>query len=129
MNATKFPQNVEAYYSGNSLALSKAALHATEMTLKGVKKDGTPSKGLVTLLDALGAKNGNDLLSLVATQSLDKTISKVNAVNETLAQSIETDNDKVIAVVVDLQTCIRYFKGDIPSALSVQISYQDGDGD
>lgn len=129
LNGTKFPQNVEAYYSGKSLALSKAALHATEMTLKGVKKDGTPSKGLVTLLDALGAKNGNDLLSLVATQSLTKAISKVNVVSESLSQSIENENDKVIAVVVDLQTCIRYFKGDIPSALSVQISYQDGDGD
>jgi len=129
LNGTKFPQNVEAYYSGHSLALSKAALHAVKMTLKGEKKDGTATKGLITLLDALDARNGNDLLSLVATQSLDKATTKVNALNETLAQSIETENDKVIAVVVDLQTCVRYFKGDIPSALSVQISYQDGDGD
>lgn len=124
-----YPEAVQAYYSAYSLELNKASLHGVEMLYNGEKKDGTPSQGLATLLNSVDTKHGEQDLVTVTEQVFDEAQAAVDAVPETLAESIVNGASSVATAVQKIQAVIPYYKADMSSALSVQITYQSGDGD
>lgn len=129
VQGSKYPKAVQAYYSGYSLELNKAGLHGIEMLYNGKTKSGESTQGLYTLLNAVDAEhNGNSLVE-VTQEVFDQAQAAVEAIPESLAESIENDHPSVSSAVQKIQAVVPYYKADMSSALSVQITYQSGDGD
>lgn len=125
----KFPEAVQAYYGGFSLELNKAGLHGIEMLYNGEMYDGTATQGLATLLNSVEAKHGDQSLVSVTQQVFEEAKTAVDAIPETLSESIVNGEATVTTAVQKIQAVIPYYKADMSSALSVQITYQSGDGD
>ncbi|MCP4522327.1 MAG: imelysin family protein [Cytophagales bacterium] len=124
-----FPEKVEAYYSGNSLILAKANLQSLKELYLGVSTDGTEGEGLDDYLKAIGS---TDLDSDIQTKftALEEALEGLETKNNgVLSEIIESESSTVIDVFDTFTSIIPLTKSEMPSVLSVSITYQDGDGD
>lgn len=119
-----YPEKCEAYYSAHSLTLAKLHLKQLEQIYTG--GNGT---GFDDYLHHLQSKYGQEMLYDVIAKKFTSARDKLNAVPETLAQSVNTHTTEVDAVYNELQQLVVLLKVDMTSALGVQITYQDNDGD
>lgn len=122
------PELVEAYYSGQTLALLHEHFTAIENIWNGRAKSGVDGIGFKEYLE--NVTGGKELVASTETQ--------INVVKSALAQvpaspdaSIQIQNDKAPLenLYVELQKMTRFFKSDMSSLLGIAITYSSGDGD
>lgn len=122
------PQLVEAYYSGQSLAMLKTHLTAIENIWYGRAKNGQDGTGFREYLESV--QGGNDLIVSTEAQ-LAALKAALAAVPDTpaLSEQIAGDKTKLEALYTELQKMTRFFKSDMSSLLGIAITYSSGDGD
>jgi hypothetical protein len=118
------PEKCEAYYSAQSV------LYAQE-TLKAIEKMyyGDTGLGFDDYLDHLEAEHNGGPLSVAITQQFIVAKNKLNAIANPLSLQVTANPSSVDAAYVELVKLLVLLKTDMPSALGVIITYQDGDGD
>lgn len=118
------PEAVEAYYSGQSLALAKAAIDATKNIYQGFG-----SLGLDDYLNHVNAeKNGTSLHQLIEAQFLliEETL---NNLSDPLSDNITADQNAVSNAHSIISDQVVHLKTDLPSILCVSITYIDNPSD
>jgi predicted lipoprotein len=130
-NNTPRIDDIEARHSQLSLELLKAHFQAIENIYKGGN-----GFGLDDYLDQMDARYNNkqstyngELLSVFINDLFANAHTAINALQEPYAQEIINNRQKVVDVFTALQHIIATFKIDVASAMSIDIIYQDSDGD
>ena len=119
-NGQVFETKVEGYYTGNSVALATANLKSLKLLYAGGSGKG--------FADYLNALNKQSLNSSIAAQ-FDVAISRLEAIPDPLSNSLTAKADAVNAAYGEIQKLLTLLKTDLASALGVQISFMDNDGD
>lgn len=129
------PDNVEAYYSKQSLALVIKAVEAQKNVFLGNTAFAATVEnglGLDDYLEATGAEKGDKSLAVVIDEQYDATLTALRALEpSTLHDAINNNLDGVKAAYAAAQNQTVYTKTDLPAALCVSITYIDNvdDGD
>jgi uncharacterized protein len=118
------PGNCEAFYSGYSVEFALETLYAIERMYRG--GDG---KGFDDYLEHLESKYGNELLTAAIDRQFNTARTKLQAIPSPLSAQVTANPAVVDAAYVELVKLLVLLKTDMPSALGVVITYQDGDGD
>jgi len=118
-NGQVFATKVEGYYTQNSIALALA-------NLKNLKALYIANgKGFSDYLNVLGKQTLNSSI----TAQFDSAIAKLEAIPDPLSNSLTTQAAAVNTAYVEVQKLLTLLKTDMASALGVQISFMDNDGD
>ena len=120
-NGSKFPSKSEGYFSGFGATLA----HGNMVSLKNTYMGGIKRKGISDYLISLdkGALN-SDVIA-----QFDVVINKLEVIPEPLSLSFMNDGGKVEDAYKEIQKLLTLLKTDVSSALGVQISFMDNDGD
>lgn len=129
VNGQPIPRAVEAYYSGYSLPLIQANLEATQRIFNGSYASGD-GPGLADFLAAHRAA-GNTEVNLANTinEQFESIKTAVNAIPGPLREAVVQSPAVVKSAYTEMTEIMPLIKGDMTSALSVTITYQDTDGD
>lgn len=119
-----YPQNVEAYASGQSIAFVKKNLDVLEAVFTGA--DG---QGLDDYLDFVGAEDGGVRLSEKIRSQFTVCQNKCDAVNLPLSQAVSQQPQAVTELYNELQKLLVYLKVDMVNNLGITITLNDNDGD
>lgn len=115
-----FPEKVEGYHAVMSNQLLIASLNAYQEAFNG--KDGL---GLDDYLTQSSASNVQSDINLQLQTAIQQTKDLANP----MAIAVDANAAEVKALYETLQQALVMLKVDMPSALSVLITYQDSDGD
>lgn len=118
------PEKVEAYYSGLSLELARAALDASIDLYKG--KNGS---GLDDYLIKVEAQKNNQSLNEVILAQFQAARSALDAIGGPLSEKVDSDNGRVVTAYNELTKQVVNLKTDMPSVLCVAITYVDNPSD
>lgn len=123
------PEKCEALYSGYSLELAKVHLDACENVYRGRTKSGVDGLGLDDYLESRGATyNGGSLNTAIITR-FNEARTAMNNIPGELSDAVINNAALVDDLYNKLQALLVLLKTDLPSALSITITYTDGDGD
>ncbi len=121
------PDKCEAYYAGYSVELALEQINGIKNLYLGF---GTfNGSGLDDYLIALDARHDNQTLDEAIQAQLNLAIAALQNVPDPLSETVVNNEAIVNTAYTELQKQTVLFKTDMPSALSVLITYQDGDGD
>jgi len=121
---------VEAFHSGLSTELLKAALNASVDLFKGKGFNGNVSgASLADYLDAANATKNDADLSTIITSQFDNILNALNKIESSLSVSIETDKAPVMDLYNEINRQLVNIKTDMPSLLCVSITYIDNPSD
>lgn len=120
-NGQVFATKVEGYYIGSSVALAVTNLK----NLKTLYTAGGSGKGFSDYLAALG----KTALNTQILSQFDVVIAKLEAIPDPLSTSLTTQAAVVNTAYGEIQKLLTLLKTDMASALGVQISFMDNDGD
>lgn len=118
------PQRVEAYFSGQSVPLLDDGLNACLALV-----EGTDSYSLYAYLDAVDAQYFEAPLSDAIRDAAAGCRVSVSALSGPIDEIVVDEPEQAEAVYTALQQLIVLLKVDLPSALSILLTYQDNDGD
>jgi uncharacterized protein len=123
------PARVEAYFSGQSVALSGTHLDAIERLWYGTGLDGTEGPGFYEYLETV--TGGPELITATEEQwgTVRDAYEAVVAANLPLDQLIKNQPALVETFHTELQRHTRFFKSDMSSLLGITITFSSGDGD
>ncbi len=124
------PNQVEGYYSGATASLAVDQFNSIRAIYFGVGLDNSDGLGLHDYLLCL--KAGQDADGLLADAIADKFQDMEDAMlllQDPMAEQLVTDKPTVDAAYLQMQMMTPLLKREMASALGVQISYQDNDGD
>jgi predicted lipoprotein len=125
-----YPEKTEAYYAnGYSVQLAKECLQNIENVYLGRSRAGSDGKGLDDYLDALKIQHTSGTLNNAIKTQFGVVKAKLNLVQEPMSASIVNHAAEVDAAYVEMVKLLVLLKTDMPSALGIVITYQDGDGD
>lgn len=119
-------QMIEGLYSQKSKELAQAKMNAFIDIFKG--GNGVGLDDYVTDLRATSGQ-GNPLADEILNQLNDAKSQIDNLPQTPLNQLIIQEKSTVDNIYYSLQQGVVYLKTDMTSALSIQVTYQDGDGD
>jgi len=119
------PQSVEALYGQYSTELLLISLHTYQDYFAGKGLNDNSGPMLLEYLEALDQKVLADRIN----SNFDKLIANAELLNDPLSQQIETDNEAIIQVFLDMQDLVAIFKSDMASVMGISITNQDNDGD
>lgn len=122
---TPNPEKTEAYYSAKSLELLKESLTQYKNAFNGVTTKGVNGLSLDDYLTHVGSGNTAQNIN----NQIDLALEKINTLAGPLSQDVVDNKQQVKAAYDELQKAIVLLKVEMPSALSVLITYQDSDGD
>lgn len=125
----KFPKKVQALYSDFSVELSIAHVQAIENIFLGRGRSGADGKGFDEYLKTLDAQKSGEPLAKKIRDQFMTCKQKIEAVPSPLSQAIKDDETKVKNAFDAVLRNLAFIKTDMASALGVQITYQDNDGD
>ncbi len=124
------PEKCEAYYANNiSVKLAKECLLNIEDVYLGRSASGVNGIGLDDYLEHLKATHGAESLNAAINNQFAITKTKLDLVAEPLSTSVNSATSTVDAAYLELVKLLVLLKTDMPSALGIVITYQDGDGD
>jgi len=127
---TLLPEKCEAYYANTiSVRLTKECLTNIENAYLGRSRNGTDGSGLDDYLDALKIQHNSTTLNDAIKAQFAAVKAKLQLVNEPLSAEVVNNTAVVDAAYVEMVKLLVLLKTDMPSALGVVITYQDGDGD
>lgn len=122
------PEQVEAYYGGYGASLARAHLDALEDLYRG--RDGeADSLGFDDYLDALGTRYQDGSLADAIKARFAAARAALEDLEDPLSATVASEPGKLDKAYEELQRTVVLIKTDMPSAMSVSITYQDGDGD
>ncbi|MGB0391382.1 MAG: imelysin family protein [Salibacteraceae bacterium] len=119
------PDKVEAYFSKKSLEVVEASVEKYKDTFNGVSNTGENGQGFD---DYLNHEDASSVANNVNKQ-LDNILAKLALLNGPLSEDVVNNPSDVQKVYDEMQKAIVLLKVEVPSALSVLITYQDSDGD
>jgi predicted lipoprotein len=126
----QLPEKCEAYYANTiSVSLTKTCLATIENVYLGRSINGADGLGLDDYLDALDAQHNSGSLNNAIKNQFAVAKSKLALVNEPLSDAVINDMATVDAAYVQMVKLLVLLKTDMPSAMGIVITYQDGDGD
>ncbi|MDF9797789.1 putative lipoprotein [Catalinimonas alkaloidigena] len=124
------PENVEALYSGKSLAFIEAGLQAFHEIFTGTTYQNKQNQsGMEDYLDALDATYQGAPLSDAIINQLNDGIGATSEVSLPLAEAVNEEKEAVDQAYLEIQRLVALIKVDMTSALGVLITFQDNDGD
>lgn len=127
---TILPEKCEAIYTNTiSVSLISECLKNIENVYLGRSLSGADGLGLDDYLDALGAQHNAGSLNDAIKNQFATAKAKLALVNEPLSLAVANDAATVDAAYVEMVKLLVLLKTDMPSALGIVITYQDGDGD
>lgn len=125
-----YPEKCEAYYANNySVKLIKECLLNIENVYLGRTVNGSDGLGLDDYLDALKAQHISSSLNDAIKNQFSITKTKLAAVPEPLSDAVINNFATVDAAYIEMVKLLVLLKTDMPSAMGIVITYQDGDGD
>lgn len=128
---TPQPGRTEAFYSGISLDLALVNLENIILVFQGTGINNNQSgASLETYLDELGAEylQGQTLSDAILAQfAIAKN--KLELVPSPLSEAVISNESLVQEAYNEIQKAIVLIKTDMTSAMGIQITYQDSDGD
>jgi uncharacterized protein len=120
-NGIVFASKSEGYFAGIGAQLARANIRSLKNTYLG----GSGSKGISAYLVSLKKETlNNEVLA-----QFDVVIGKLDAIPDPLSESFINDGVKVEDAYKEIQKLLTLLKTDVSSALGVQISFMDNDGD
>jgi predicted lipoprotein len=120
-----FPQLCEAYYSGNSVDLIIENFDQLEKLYYGESDNNISNVGLQEYLIGVDAA---DVDAEIQTK-LNAIRTALNLLTNPLSEQVVSDRATVVEVYTEIQKLVPTLKADMASALSIQITYADTDGD
>lgn len=114
-----YPQRAEAWRSRHSKENLSAWLQALKATFRAGE-----AEGFYALLEASGYASGTQFL-----QQLDTVQQTLDALPQSLAETVEQDREKVVAIVAALETAMGTFERDVVNILEVNLGFNFNDGD
>ena len=125
------PENVEGYYNGKiSKILALEALNAVHDFFVGKSFDKSKTKeSFKYILNTLDTKKGEENLGEVIESKLLEAKSKVEALDESFANQINSDKVKFLETYDAIQKVVVLLKVDMLQALNINVDYTDADGD
>lgn len=128
-----FPEKVEAFYKKDlSLILAKTAQQASHDFYNGKafnsNINGYSIKSYLTSLGAKDVVSGTLLANIIDTQ-FDACATKLNTLDNNLNNQVINGNQKMVDTHTEMQKLVRLLKVDMTSAMSINITYTDNDGD
>lgn len=123
------PQNVEGFYTGGTALLAVEQASASLEVFLGVGENLTDGQGLYDYLVCLDTKSGDRLLADEIKEGFELIIEKLEAIPDPMSETLASNKPIVDAAYTEMQMMVPNIKHDMTSALGVQISYQDADGD
>lgn len=125
-----YPEKCEAYYAQNiSVKLAQECLSTIENVYLGRSTSGSDGLGLDDYLDALNAQHNTGTLNNAIKNQFSIAKAKLALVSEPLSDAVVNNFATVDAAYVEIVKLLVLLKTDMPSAMSIAITYQDGDGD
>ncbi len=124
------PEKSEAFYSAiYAKELALETLNLIENCYLGKNKIGTNGLGFDDYLVHLNAKHNSNLLNDDINAQFTLVRTKFSAIQNPLNTQFANNSSVVDAAYSELVKLLVLLKTDMPSALGVIITYQDGDGD
>jgi hypothetical protein len=124
------PSSVEAYYAGGSAMLALAQANGLRNIYLGIGENGSDDLGLYDYLVCL--KTGEEEGQLLADAMTDQFTAIVDAlanIPDPMSETLVINKPVVDEAYLQMQMLTPMMKSEMSSALGVQISYQDNDGD
>ncbi|MGD1845206.1 MAG: imelysin family protein [Salibacteraceae bacterium] len=128
LNVTR-PDQVEALYSGMSVEFSVENMKGLKALFMGLGETSSTANGLFNYLEAINAQEGDGLLSNAIRDQFDLIDTRLNDIQGNLFDAVDNDFATVDAAYTEIQRLVVLVKTDMTSAMGVQITYQDNDGD
>lgn len=123
------PEKCEALYSKQSLLLIAEKVKALENTYLGRSQAGSNGQGLDDYLDFIGATHGATTLNAAIQAKFTELKNLIALIPGPLDSDVVSNPTPVDNAYLKFQELLVLLKTDMPSALSVYITYVDGDGD
>lgn len=127
---TPMPDHVEALYYGQSLDFAIESVSKYKDVFLGIGySNGTEGAGFDDYLNYVNAElNGQPLADVISNQ-FDVCLTSLNGLSDPLSNEVVANQTAVINTYNELQKLVGYLKTDMVSALGIQITYADTDGD
>jgi predicted lipoprotein len=126
------PYNFEAPHSNLSYVLLHENLTAYKRFITGPNNnDSERTDNIQEYLDALSATRNDSDLSLIITEELNESISKIETFRDPMHEMVQepSGKEKIDALYKNMQEMVVLVKTDMTSSMGILISYQDNDGD
>ena len=127
-----FPNKVECYYYGQSLPFAKKAVQSVKNFLNGCEFRNSEVNGLGfdDYADLVNAQYGSTSLSTAINDQFDEALNSIDQLEDPLSDQLTSNRSGVQTVYDNLQQLVILIKNDLTSsALGIQITYADNDGD
>lgn len=123
------PSSVEGYYAQNSMRLINEQMDGLVDLYNGVGENNADGSGLYELVKCYNANyEGKDLEDEIR-ERLESIKTKLQAVPDPLSETLLNNKPLVDEAYQEIQMLVPLIKHEMTSAVSVQITYQSGDGD
>lgn len=126
--STVLPNQVEAYYSGISAQLATAQVKAVQNIYLGIGTQGNGA-GLQDYVVKTNAQYSGGTLDNAITTNFASAASGLQAIPDPFSATIQANAAPANAVYATTQLLVVLIKTDMASALGVQITFGDNDGD
>ncbi len=125
------PEKVEGYYNGQiSKQLALEGLKAAQDFFNGKAYGGTAvGNSLDDYLDYLNTLTGGDNIASLINSQLNVARTKLNDLDASFTNQINTDNQKMTVAFDELQKVVVFLKTDMVQAMNISVDYVDADGD
>lgn len=125
-----YPDKCESYYNGNySVRYTLETFELIERAYSGKSFSGSNGLGFDDYLEHLKTPSLNGTLNNAINAQFATARAKLQAIADPLSTQITAAPATVDAAYAELVKLLVLLKTDLPSALGVVITYQDGDGD
>jgi len=123
------PHQVEGYYVGRSVELALEQVIGLEELFLGVGENMADGLGLDDYLICLDATSGDRPLAEVIFERFESIRTALEQVPDPLSETLVSNKPVVDVAYNEMQMMVPLIKVEMTSALGVQVSYQDNDGD
>lgn len=128
---TPMPDWVECYHYGQSLPFAVRAIESLQKYINGCNYliPEENNLGLDDYMNFTSALQNGSPLSEVINNQFSEIINGINYLSDPLSNEVVVNNAQGMIAYDKLQQLVPLIKVDMTSALAVQITYQDQDGD
>jgi predicted lipoprotein len=120
-----FPELCEGLYAENSVALIQENFNQLEQLYYGNSDNGINTVGIQEYLIGVDAGEVDEVIQT----KLNAIKTALNNLTNPLSEQVVSDRTTVVGVYNEIQKLVPTLKADMASALSIQITYTDTDGD
>ena len=124
-----YPEEVEAFYSNQSIAAITNNLNGFENLFLGKSGSGNDGLGYDDFLNHLGAKSGDGMLSDGIKGQITDCRNKLADIEMPLQEAIVEQPEKVEAAYLSLKKLLILTQVDMVNNLGVTLTFTDNDGD